>query len=114
MVNGDTLHVSDGTMWKSISINGNSYLPEGIKITNMDGKSIRYKFTADTTLKTMTLTPRNSPEAYEFQYEETEKNHFTFHGTSSQGDTISIQTKSKSLLDYPLTANEIRWITDLR
>lgn len=114
IINGDTIPESDGDRWKSISINGSSYRPETLKITNMGGNPDFYSFTADTIQKTIELNPTNSPEIYEFQYEELANKDFIFKGTSSQGDSIWIRTNSKSLKDYPLTASGIRWITDLR
>lgn len=112
IVNGDTLAKTDDSRWKTMSINGSSYRPETMKLTKMYGYNDVYKFTADTLQKTIKFFSSNSPETYEFQYDKLENKDFIFEGYSSQGDTIWIRTRSKSLEDYPLTANKIRWITD--
>jgi len=114
IINGDTIPETDETRWESISINGNSYRPETLKITNAAGKRDYYSFTADTIQKTIKISRKKSPEVYNFRFEELLNKEFVFEGSSSEGDSIWIKTKSKSLKDYPLTASGIRWITDLK
>jgi len=55
----------------------------------------------------MCLTPKNCPETYKFHYREMEEQRLIFEGISSQDDSIKIKTRSKSLMDYPLTATGI-------
>ena len=114
IINGDTLSNTNENMWKSISINGNSYRPESLKIINTYDQPSYYSFTADTIQKSIKFQSKINPEVYEFQYTVTPNDGFIFQGSNSKGDSIWIKTKIKTLEDYPLTANKIRWITDLK
>ena len=114
IINGERIPETDERRWKSISINGNSYRPESLRISSKDSYPKYYSFTADTIQKTISLVSKNHPDLYEFTYKELPDKVFIFEGASSQGDSIWIKTKSKSLKDYPLTSNKIKWITDLK
>jgi len=115
IINGDTLHTSNTAKWKNISINGSSYRPESLKIIGEDKKRNYYSFEADTTNNSIKFYSYKDPkkEAYRFVYKKIDENTFVFKG-SYQNDSIWIQTKAKTLKDYRLTKNGIRWITDLK
>lgn len=113
IINGNKIPYSDGSRWNNISINGNAFRPETVKITSMDNTKSLYSFTADTILKTMNFDPINASESFNFHYKEYPGKVFIFEGSSNLGDSIWLRTKSKSLKDYPLTSNRIKWIRDL-
>lgn len=114
MINGDTIAVTDSSRWNILSINGNKYRPEHLRIVKMDKSQERYSFTADTVGHTIDFITNSDSIAYQFRYKELEAGKFIFDGVSAKGDSIWFQTTSKSLNDYPLSANHIRWITDLK
>ncbi len=115
IINGDTLSKSNECRWKTMSINGSSWRPESLKIVSLDNEANMYSFEADTIQNTIKFYPYKDLEshAYEFQFKKLRDKIFVFQG-SYQGDSIWIKTKIKTLKDYPLKANEIRWITDLK
>lgn len=113
--NGDTipLDTSNGA-WKTISINGASYIPETLMITKDDGYGANYSFKADTLAKTMQFHPMrgDTNDVYQFTYKPLADKTYVFEGTHLQ-DTFWIKTKAKTLKDYQLTSRGIKWITDL-
>tara|TARA_R110002050_G_scaffold56512_3_gene127114 strand:- start:69608 stop:69988 length:381 start_codon:yes stop_codon:yes gene_type:complete len=114
--NGDTIPKSMdvGDRWKTITLNGSSYMPESVVITNADGKQNRLKFTADTLAKMISLTELYHiiPGDYDFSYKEVQKKVFVFEGIY-KGDTLWMKTKAKVFTDYSLTKKEMWRITDL-
>ncbi|NAS30955.1 hypothetical protein GTQ40_08245 [Flavobacteriaceae bacterium R38] len=113
--NNDTISEINDQRWKNLSISGSSYRPETAVIREVSGRRNSYSFEADTLKKTMILYSIRGNRKAELKLKYKELNHqeFIFEGTH-QSDSIWIKTTSKTLKDYPLTANEIRWITDLR
>lgn len=114
LINGEIIPKTNENRWNSISINGNSNRPETLKITTIDNAQSIYSFVADTIQKTINFNPLNGTESYNLQYEELPNKNFIFKGYSTLGDSIWIRTKSKSIKDYPLTSNGIKWVTDLK
>ncbi len=115
IINKDTLDQTSKKKWKNISINGNSWNSESLRITDYDNQKTTYSFKADTILKTIEFYPFKDfgSEPYSFSYKELPNKEFVFEGTY-KNDSILILTKFKTLEDYPLTANKIKWITDLK
>lgn len=113
-INGETIPETDERRWHTISINGNSYIPQHLSIKGASRYPKRYSYTADTSQNTMSIISMNSPDSLDFKYEDLGKGAFNFIGTSSGGDTIRLFTKSKSMDNYRLSSNKIKWITDLK
>ncbi|WP_299215236.1 DoxX family protein [uncultured Aquimarina sp.] len=115
IINGDTIPKSTTNRWKNISINGSSYRSESLKITHMDKQQSYYLFEADTIKKTIDFRPFNDSEnkVYKFTYDILEDNIYIFQGIYKD-DSFWIKTKAKTLKDYRLTKNGMRWITDLK
>lgn len=114
--NGDTIS-NDKTSeirWKKMNINGLSYLPETLLIIKEDNTTERFKFTADTLAKKIRLTNLydNTQKTHELTYESVEEKVFIYQGVF-KGDTLWMKTKAKTLKDYRLTRDGIRWIRDL-
>ena len=114
LINGDTIAVTDSSRWNTLSINGNKYRPEHLRIEKMDNSQERFSFTADTINRTIDFITNSDSTAYQFTYKDLGDGKFIFDGVSAKGDSIWFQTKSKSLNDYPLSANNIKWITDYK
>lgn len=114
IINGEKIPKTNGSRWNNISINGNSYRPGKLKITNIDKIQSYYSFTADTIKKIIEFNPINGNESYNFNYGELPDRVFIFEGTSTNGDSIWIRTRAKALNDYRLTSNRFKWITDLK
>ncbi|MEP0264314.1 DoxX family membrane protein [Dokdonia sp.] len=114
MINGDTIPVSSQDLaWKSLSINGASYIPETLMITKESGYGNNFSFEADTLAKTIMFHPMrgDTNDIYTFTYKERSNGVFIFEGTHAQ-DTIWMKTKSKTLKDYQLTRQRFKWVTD--
>jgi len=112
--NNDTISEINDQRWKNLSISESSYRPEIAVITEMSKRRNSYSFKADTVKKTITLYPISGEkkEEYTLSYEKLNDQEFIFEGTHLK-DSVWIKTRSKTLNDYPLTANKIKWITDL-
>ena len=114
--NGDTLRIgTDASAWKSISINGASYIPETLMITGSDGNGANYSFQADTLLQTIQFHPMrgDTNDLYKFNYSKISYKEYVFEGTHKK-DTFYIKTNAKTFKDYQLTSKGIKWITDLK
>lgn len=114
MINGDTIPVSSqDRKWKSLSINGASYIPETLMITKESGYGNNFSFEADTLAKTIKFYPMrgDTNDVYRFSYKERSNGVFIFDGTYAN-DTIWMQTKSKALKDYQLIRQRFKWVTD--
>ncbi|MBW1294211.1 DoxX family protein [Aquimarina litoralis] len=115
VINGDTIQESNKSRWKNISINGSSYRPESLTITSVDKKKFYYSFEADTVKQTIHFHKFNDSidNAYKLSYEKIDNNIVVFKGSYHQ-DSYWMKTKVKTLKDYRLTREGIRWITDLK
>lgn len=112
--NGDTIATSSNDLaWKTLSINGASYIPETLMITSENGYGANYSFEADTLARTIQFYPfrGDSTDLYHFTYKKVSNKTFVFEGTHKD-DTIWMKTTSKTLKDYQLTAQRFKWITD--
>ncbi|WP_299683551.1 hypothetical protein [uncultured Dokdonia sp.] len=113
--NGDTIPLdTSDRVWKTISINGSSYIPETLMITKGGGYGANYSFEADTLAKTLRFHPMrgDTNDVYQFTYKTLADKAYVFEGIHFE-DTLWIQTKAKTLKDYQLTSRGIKWITDL-
>lgn len=115
--NGDTIpkDLTGGGRWNKMTINGLSYLPETLSIAKMDNTNERYRFTADTLAKKISLVRMygDSSKSHVLYYEAIEPKAFIFQGVF-EGDTLWMRTRAKTLKDYRLMRNGIRWIRDLK
>lgn len=112
--NGDTITTGENDRtWKTLSINGASYIPETLMITAENGYGANYSFEADTLARTIQFYPfrGDSTDLYHFTYEKLPNKAFVFEGIH-KSDTIWMKTTSKTLKDYQLTAQRFKWITD--
>ncbi|WP_282075994.1 DoxX family protein [Maribacter aquivivus] len=114
--NGDTIPENkiNGNRWNVIRINDLSYLPETLMILNEDNTTERYKFTADTLTKKLHLTDLYGDDqtSHELTYKALENKVYIYQGIF-KGDSLWMKTSAKTLNDYRLTRNRIRWIRDL-
>lgn len=114
--NGDTIPKSKihGNRWNKIRINDLSYLPETLMILNEDNTTQRYKFTVDTLTKKLYLTDFYGEDLtqHELTYKALENKVYIYEGIF-KGDSLRMRTRAKSISDYRLTKNGIRWIRDL-
>ncbi|SNR97482.1 DoxX family protein [Dokdonia pacifica] len=113
--NGDTLSLDkSNTVWKSMIINGSSYLPETLTMSKGNNFNDYFSFKADTLARTITFHPMrgDTNDIYQFRYKKETDKTYIFEGTHRQ-DTFWIKTTAKTLKDYPLTSKGIKWITDL-
>ncbi|WP_405397772.1 DoxX family protein [Maribacter sp. Asnod2-G09] len=114
--NGDTIPKSkiNGSRWNKIRINDLSYLPETLMILNEDNTTERYKFTADTLTKKIHLTGLYGDDqtSHELTYKVLENKVYIYEGIF-KGDSLWMRTRAKTIRDYRLTRNGIRWIRDL-
>ncbi|WP_423999195.1 DoxX family membrane protein [Maribacter sp. IgM3_T14_3] len=114
--NGDTIPKNklNGNRWNKIRINDLSYLPETLMILKEDNTTQRYKFTADTLTKKLHLTDfyGDDQTPYELTYKALENKVYIYEGIF-KGDSLWMRTRAKSISDYRLTRNGIRWIRDL-
>lgn len=115
--NGDTISKNkiNGNRWNKIRINDLSYLPETLMILNEDNTTYRYKFTADTLTKKLHLTDLYGDDqtSHELTYEAFENKVYIYEGIF-KGDSLWMRTRAKTISDYRLTRNGIRWIRDLK
>lgn len=113
-INGHTIPASSkDRAWKTLSINGASYIPETLMITLENGYGTNYSFEADTLAKTISFHPfrGDTSDLYQFRYQELSNKEFIFEGTHKD-DTLWMKTTSKTLKDYQLTAQRFKWVTD--
>ncbi|MGO4921556.1 DoxX family protein [Maribacter spongiicola] len=114
--NGDTIPKSkiNGNRWNKIRINDLSYLPETLMILNEDNITQRYKFTVDTLTKKLHLTDFYGEDKtqHKLTYKALENKVYIYEGIF-KGDSLRMRTRAKSISDYRLTRNGIRWIRDL-
>jgi hypothetical protein len=115
VINGDTLPplLTDTVRWKSVSIGGTYYLPNGLVISGMSNSRMSYTFQADTIRKMLVFHPlSDSTDKYVMKYDRLADNYFMMKGTH-KGDSIWIKARTTERHEYPLTKNGIRWIRDL-
>ena len=115
-INGQTLPplATDSVRWKNFSINGNAYLPYGVLVRYMTDERKAFTFKADTMKHILELRANeDSTDTYVLNYERLQgRNVFIFKGRHRM-DSLTIETQPKSVRDYRLTKNSIRWIRDL-
>ncbi|MFT5891733.1 MAG: hypothetical protein ACI9Y7_001840, partial [Dokdonia sp.] len=113
-INGDTMSTHEDLAWKTISINGASYIPETLMITKENGYGDNFSFEADTLANIIKFHPMrgDTNDVYQFTYQKLPDQKFVFEGMHDQ-DTIQIKTTVKTINDYQLTSQGIKWITDL-
>jgi len=115
--NGDTIPKNkiNGNRRIVIRINDLAYLPETLVVLNEDNTTERYKFTADTLTKKLHLTDLDGDEqtSPKLTYKAFENKVYIYQYIF-KGDSLWMKTSAKTLNDYKLTRNRIRWIRDLK
>lgn len=114
-INGkDASNFPDNLQWKTIFLNGSSYLKNSMVVKNINGRSSYFTTKTDTVNQTITFFPfrGKKEDSHVFNYKNLENNLFLFEGIY-KGDTISITSKPKAKEDYRLVKSKIKWIRDL-
>lgn len=130
VLNNDTISIQDTDnpkLWKKITFNGTSYLPESFVITkvNKNERNERFNFEIDSTAGTISYKPfisryesRNDKEPDSviawniFSYKKMDDKKYVIEGIYNE-DTIQVTTKIKLFEDYTLIKRKGNFLFDL-